>query len=151
VDRSWFSNFGRGFRGSRYVVSSRGLLLLRSGMCGVSNPQQGGDYSMFIWLTIYLVVIIAGIALLLPLYNKLLKDLERHNEEVFDRLGRPTLFMASPRRSIGLQKFIYVGRSEPGIHPSVVRQCRILGIMTPLFVLLVICIFAWGMVYVIPT
>lgn len=105
---------------------------------------------MLMWLIIYFAVIIAGIALLLPLYNKLLKDLERFNEKVFDQLGRPSLFMASPRRGIGLQSFIYRGSREPEIHPVVARQCRILGVLTPLFVALVFGIFAWGIVFVMP-
>lgn len=99
---------------------------------------------MVAWLITYVAVLGAGIAVLLPLYNRLLTTLKRYHETEFDQLGRPTLFMASPRRSIALQLFIYVGSRRPGIHPAVVRLSTVIGILTPLFVLLVCLMLVWG-------
>ncbi len=95
-------------------------------------------------LMIWLLFVAAGCALLLPLYARLLDGLQRHHPQQFEALGRPTLFMASPRRSIRLQRFIYTQARGPGIHPKVASLARWLGVLTPLFVGLVLVSFYYG-------
>ena len=95
-------------------------------------------------LGIWLLFVAAGCAVLLPLYARLLESLQRHHPQQFDALGRPTLFMVSPARSIRLQRFIYTGARQPGIHPEVSRLARLVGLLTPLFVALVLTSFFYG-------
>ncbi len=95
-------------------------------------------------LAIWLLFVAAGCALLLPLYARLLKGLERHHPEQFEAMGRPTLFMASPARGLRLQRFIYTEAHRPGVHPQVVRLARLIGVLTPLFVVLVLASFYYG-------
>lgn len=95
-------------------------------------------------LAIWLLFVAAGCAALLPLYARLLRGIERHHPREFDALGRPTLFMVSPARSIRLQRFIYTGARQPGIHPEVSRLARLIGLLTPLFVALVLVSFYYG-------
>lgn len=95
-------------------------------------------------LAIWLLFVAAGCAALLPLYARLLKSLQRHHPQEFKALGRPTLFMVSPARSIKLQRFIYSGARQSGIHPQVARLARLVGLLTPLFVALVLASFYYG-------
>lgn len=95
-------------------------------------------------LALWLLFVAAGCAVLLPLYARLLTSLQRHHPRQFDALGRPTLFMVSPGRGIRLQRFIYTGARQPGIHPQVSRLARLVGLLTPLFVALVLGSFLWG-------
>ncbi len=95
-------------------------------------------------LAIWVLFVAAGCALLLPLYARLLKGLERHHPEQFEAMGRPTLFMASPARSLRLQRFIYTEARRPGVHPQVARLARLIGVLTPLFVVLVLASFYYG-------
>ena len=95
-------------------------------------------------LAIWLLFVAAGCAVLLPLYARLLSSLQRHHPREFEALGRPTLFMVSPARSIKLQRFIYTGARQSGIHPEVARLARLVGLLTPLFVALVLVSFYYG-------
>lgn len=95
-------------------------------------------------LAIWLLFVAAGCAVLLPLYARLLTSLQHHHPREFDALGRPTLFMVSPARSIRLQRFIYTDARQPGIHPEVAKLARLVGLLTPLFVALVLVSFFYG-------
>lgn len=99
---------------------------------------------MFSWLPVFLGVMVVGIALLLPMYARLLRDLETLNPDQFIDLGRPSLFMSSPGRGLRLQRFIYFGSRAPGIHPSVSRQSRVLGCAVPLFLAILLVILVFG-------
>ena len=97
------------------------------------------------WIGPWALFVVAGIAVLLPLYAKLLNALRRHNPDEYVAIGSPTLFMASPSRGIRLQRFIYSGSKKPGIAPEVARMCGILGVLTPTFVVLVYAMLFWGL------
>ena len=98
---------------------------------------------MLIGITVWALFLLSGIGVLLILYGKLLRDLERFNPNEFEMLGRPSLFMYSPHRSIRLQKFIYFESQKNGIHPNIVRLSRLLGVLTPAFVILVFAGLLW--------
>lgn len=93
---------------------------------------------MNLWIGIWIAVVLGGMALLLFLYGKLLSELEQRHPEVFTEIGSPTLFMASPRRSIALQKFVYSGSRHPCIGPNVALLCRAVGILTPVYVVVAV-------------
>lgn len=92
------------------------------------------------WILLWVVFLLVGIAVLLPLYARLLKDVEEHNNDEFIQMRRPQLFMISPARGIRLQYFIYSGSKKSGIHPLVAKRCRLLAILTPAYVLMVFLI-----------
>ncbi len=98
---------------------------------------------MFTSLTIWILFLLLGISVLLNLYGRFLDDLERHNADTFDAIGRPRLFMVSPTRGVRLQKFLYSGSQAEHIHPSVAKRARLLRIITPLFVLAVFIGYLW--------
>lgn len=102
-------------------------------------------------LLIWLAFVAAGCALLLPLYARLLTSLQRHHPDEFEAMGSPSLFMASPARSIALQRFIYSGARRRGIHPQVARLARLVGLATPVFVVLVLASFYYGYAITIKT
>jgi hypothetical protein len=90
-----------------------------------------------------LVVVVVGIAATLPAYGRLLRRLESEEPDVFERLGRPTLFMASPGKSIALQKFLYLEARESSLSPSLERLCRYLAVSTLILVLAVLATVVW--------
>ena len=89
------------------------------------------------WILFWVVFLLIGIAVLLPLYLHLLIDLKRYNHEQFVEMGSPSLFMLSPGRGIRLQRFIYAGSKQEQIHPAVKKKCRVLAVLTPVYVFLV--------------
>jgi hypothetical protein len=89
------------------------------------------------WLLFWVGFLLMGIFVLLPLYARLLRDVEKYNYDEFIEMRRPQLFMLSPARGIRLQYFIYSGSKKKGIHSSVAKRCRVLAILTPTFVILV--------------
>ncbi len=92
------------------------------------------------WLLLWVGFLLLGISVLLPLYARLLREIEKHNPDEFIEMRRPQLFMISLSRGIRLQYFIYSGSKKEGIHPLVAKRCRLLAILTPLYVLLVFII-----------
>ncbi|MDH3493690.1 MAG: hypothetical protein OEM82_09085 [Acidobacteriota bacterium] len=96
------------------------------------------------WIFIWVGFLLIGIAVLLPLYLHLLIDLKKFNPDEFAELGSPTLFMISPNRGLRLQGFIYSGSHQEQIHPAVRNKCRVLGILTPIYVILVFLILFWA-------
>ena len=92
------------------------------------------------WVMFWIGFLLIGIAILLPLYMHLLIDLKKYNHDKFVEMGSPGLFMTSPGRGIRLQKFIYSGHKEDQIHPAIKKKCRVLGILTPIYVILVFAI-----------
>lgn len=96
------------------------------------------------WLLGWLGFVAAGCAILLPLYGRFLTSLQRHHPEHFASLGSPTLFMASPSRSLKLQRFLYSGATRPEMHSSVRRLAHWLRLLTPVFVVLVFVLFYYG-------
>lgn len=89
------------------------------------------------------VVLILGLAVTVPAYARLLRSIREQHPGEFERLGRPSLFMGSPARSLALQRFIYLESREPGISPEVAGTCRFLGIVTPLYVAAVFVTMGW--------
>lgn len=89
------------------------------------------------WILFWVAFLLTGIAVLLPLYARLLRDIEEYNPDEFINMRRPQLFMISPSRGIRLQYFIYSGSRKSGIHPSVTKRSRLLAILTPVYVFLV--------------
>ena len=97
------------------------------------------------WLAPWLLFLLAGIAILLPLYGKLIRMLRELHPDVYERIGSPTLFMVSPRRGIRLQKFIYRESSDSDIAPPIARLSGMIGILTPIYVAAVLIWYIWGM------
>ncbi len=89
--------------------------------------------------------LILGMAALLPLYSGLLEDLNRYHKRIYEDLGSPTLIMFSPAKSLKLQKFIYTCSSQKGIYPDVAQKCRLLSVMTPLYLIGVVVLFVWAL------
>ena len=85
-----------------------------------------------------------GVAVLLVLYGRLLRALRTRHPGEYEALGRPTLLMGSPRRSLALQRFLYVGSRAAGIDPAVARLCVLIGVLTPLFVVALAGALLWG-------
>lgn len=96
------------------------------------------------WMLIWIGFLLIGIAVLLPLYLHLLIDLKKYNQKEFVEIGSPELFMISPNRGLRLQRFIYSGSTQDQIHPAVKKKCRVLGIITPIYVILVFLILFWA-------
>lgn len=53
------------------------------------------------------VVVVLGVGIGVPAYSRLLRILRERHPEIYEKLGRPTLLMASPTRSVRLQQFLY--------------------------------------------
>ncbi|MEZ4219099.1 MAG: hypothetical protein R3E88_21725 [Myxococcota bacterium] len=85
-------------------------------------------------LALLAAAVVLGTAVTLPGYAALLRRLERECPSEFERLGRPSLWMASPERSLALQRFLYFEAGRAGLSPSLLRLCRWLAIATPLHV-----------------
>lgn len=85
-------------------------------------------------IIIFVLTILLTLIVTVPLYMWLLRALAADHPHIFERLGRPSLMNGSPRVSLALQRFIYVGSREAGISPRVVTISRIVGIVTPLLV-----------------
>ena len=100
---------------------------------------------MSTWIIAFLVLLIGGIATLLPLYAAMLRDFEKYNEDEFKAAGSPKLFMISPSRGLRLQRFIYFDSRNKGIHPKVASQSTMLAVLTPLYVLFLFGLYFWGM------
>lgn len=96
-------------------------------------------------MIVWVLLLIGGIAILLPLYSLLLRDFQKYNETEYREAGSPTLFMISPGRGIRLQKFIYIDSRKPGIHPAVAAKSMALAILMPLYVVSVFALYFWGM------
>lgn len=96
------------------------------------------------WILFWIGFLLIGIATLLPLYAGLLIDLKEYNRKEFVEMGSPQLFMLSPARGLRLQRFIYVGSKAEGIHPLVRKKSLLLGIITPVYVILVFLILFWA-------
>lgn len=118
-------------------------LFLRGCICAL-RAQSLGLFDLLSAIAGFLVALGACIAVLMPLYARLLRALERYNPDAFAALGRPTLFMLSPGRGLRLQRFIYVQCRAPDMHPKVCRLCRTLAVLTPLLVSAVLVTLAWG-------
>ncbi len=88
--------------------------------------------------------LILGVAVLLPLYSGLFDDLVRYHKRLYQDLGSPTLFMFSPKKSLKLQKFIYTCSSQKGIYPDVAQKCKLIGFLTPLYLIAVVVLFVWA-------
>ncbi len=95
------------------------------------------------WILLFAVFLVGGIVLLLALYAELLRRLKEHNPREFRAIGSPTLFMYSPRRGLQLQRFIYSESKEASINPRVAKLCRLVGVLTPLFVAFAIGGLLW--------
>ena len=87
-------------------------------------------------------VLTLGLVVGVPAYARLLRRIEAEHPEEFERLGRPSLRMASPSKSLALQRFIYVESRAPAISARVSRLCRFVGVFTPLYVVLVLFLMA---------
>lgn len=96
------------------------------------------------WILFWIGFLLIGIAVLLPLYAGLLIDLKKYNHKEFVEIGSPQLFMLSPARGLRLQGFIYGGSKKEGIHPLVRKKSVLLGIVTPIYVVLVFLILFWA-------
>lgn len=103
------------------------------------------------WLATWLLLVLGVISLLLPLYGRLLSLLRRREPRAWDALGRPTLFMASPRRSLALQAYIWRGARTTGTDADVARLAAWLRVLTPLLVGGLLLSFAAGFyLYLLP-
>lgn len=86
----------------------------------------------------YLATVGLGTAVGLAGYLRLLRRLREHHPELYRELGSPRIRMASPRRSLQLQRFLYTR----GIHhrgdSELRRTSRFLAVFTPLLLIAVL-------------
>lgn len=93
----------------------------------------------------WVVFLIVGIAIIAPMYSKFLAALRRGNPEVFDELGRPSLFMMSPRKSLALQRFLYSSASTNDPDADIRKLAVRLRWITPAFVAGIFILLAIGL------
>ena len=89
-----------------------------------------------------LVVILAGVAIGVPAYRRLLRILRERHEALYDELGQPTMMMASPSRSQRLQKFLYSKRALSTGDSELTSTVRFLRVFTVLLIISVMVIIA---------
>ncbi len=85
----------------------------------------------------FLMVFLAGLAITVPAYVALMRAVARDDPDAFESLGRPHLLMGSPRRSIGLQRYMLEQSVRPSATPAIVTLSRFLVIVTPIYVVAV--------------
>ncbi|NNE91895.1 MAG: hypothetical protein HKN23_09635 [Verrucomicrobiales bacterium] len=59
---------------------------------------------------VLLIVSAVGVTIGVPAYAKFIRILRERHPAIYEELGRPAVTMASPRRSIALQKFLFSRR-----------------------------------------
>lgn len=93
----------------------------------------------------WIVFLVVGIAIILPMYAKFITALRHSNPSRYDELGRPTLFMMSPRKSLNLQRFIYSSAASSDPDADVRTLAVRLRWITPAFVAIVFLLLAIGL------
>ncbi|MGI9309406.1 MAG: hypothetical protein ACR2P6_09095 [Gammaproteobacteria bacterium] len=69
--------------------------------------------------------------------------LETNYPEEFAKLNHPRILNGSPAKSLAVQKFIYTGFKSAPVSDDVARQCRYLGLVTPVIVITIVGQLIW--------
>ena len=84
------------------------------------------------------VTIVVGVSVGVPAYSKYLRILRERHGAIYNELGRPTLTMGSPSRSIRLQRFLYSKQTLQTGDDELTATALFLRIFTLLLVVSVI-------------
>lgn len=98
-------------------------------------------------LALFLFTLAVSLLVSVPAYIRLFELLERLHPQEYSKLGRPTITSHSPTISLAVQNFIYTGSRAEHISHDVARQCRFLGVVTPLIVIVMLGQVAWWLFY----
>lgn len=85
-------------------------------------------------LSFLLLVVILGVGIGVPAYARLFRRLREAHPALWESLGRPSMMMASPSRSAGLQRFLYSERAVTTGDPQLTASVRFLRIFAPLLI-----------------
>jgi len=86
--------------------------------------------------------VVAGLVLTARLH-RLLRD---HHPDVYDALGRPTLFLNnSIQNSWAFSRFLIVGRFQQIEHPQTLRLCRFMRAFLLCYLVFFVVLLAFGL------
>ena len=84
------------------------------------------------------VIVVVGVTVGIPAYSKFLRILRERHIAIYNELGRPTITMGSPSKSIRLQRFLYSKRAIQTGDSELTATARFLRIFTVLLVVIVL-------------
>lgn len=93
------------------------------------------------------IVLVAGLAVTVPAYVRLLRFLAADHPEAYARMGRPKIWNGSPTKSFALQRFIHQARhGREDVSDRVRSSCRRLGVLVPVYLLAILATLGWALV-----
>lgn len=94
-------------------------------------------------ISVLLLVVFLGVAVGVPAYSRLLRILSERHADTFNELGRPTLMMGSPSKSIRLQKFIFSPQALATDDAEFTSTVRFVRLFTIVLVAAVVMVFVF--------
>ena len=94
-------------------------------------------------LTVMVLTVIAGVAIGVPLYQRLLGILHDDHAAEYEALGSPTIWNRSIVKSWKMQRFLYARASHRLDDPRLDRLSALLRVFNPVLVLIVFAQMIW--------